>query len=102
MGNWGNTLDRWYHRAAIVMWPRSRSFALRAEVSPGWAVDELTRLLRKKRLPEAQEKARSLAALVFNHVGVRTPFVFDRDVVDRGRKLTRQRFDENLLARRPR
>jgi hypothetical protein len=22
MGNWGNTLDRWYHRAAIVLWPK--------------------------------------------------------------------------------
>ena len=22
MGNWGNTLDRWYHRAAVVVWPR--------------------------------------------------------------------------------
>ena len=28
MGNWGNTIDRWYRRAAIVIWPRSRAFAL--------------------------------------------------------------------------
>lgn len=42
MGNYGNTLDRWYHRAAIVVWPRSQAFANRAETSPSWALDELT------------------------------------------------------------
>jgi hypothetical protein len=30
MGNYGNTMDRWYRRAAIVLWPRERSFAVRA------------------------------------------------------------------------
>lgn len=24
MGNWGNTMDRWYRRAAVVIWPLSR------------------------------------------------------------------------------
>jgi hypothetical protein len=33
MGNWGNTVDRWYHRAAVVLWPRERSFLLRAKAS---------------------------------------------------------------------
>ena len=41
MGNFGNTLDRWYHRAAIVVWPRDKSFANRAEATPAWALDEL-------------------------------------------------------------
>jgi predicted 2-oxoglutarate/Fe(II)-dependent dioxygenase YbiX len=41
MGNWGNTLDRWYHRAAVVVWPREQAFANRAETSPAWALDEL-------------------------------------------------------------
>jgi hypothetical protein len=41
MGNWGNTLDRWYHRAAIVVWPREQAFANRAETSPAWALEEL-------------------------------------------------------------
>ena len=26
MGNYGNTLDRWYHRAAIVLWPKKHHF----------------------------------------------------------------------------
>ena len=41
MGNWGNTLDRWYRRAAVVIWPRSRSFAIRAKGDPSGALDEL-------------------------------------------------------------
>ncbi|MBK7977237.1 MAG: 2OG-Fe(II) oxygenase [Deltaproteobacteria bacterium] len=40
-GNYGNTVDRWYHRAALVMWPRTNSFVLRARHAPGWAVDQL-------------------------------------------------------------
>jgi hypothetical protein len=41
MGNYGNTLDRWYRRAAIVLWPRRHAFAVRAEASPEWALDVL-------------------------------------------------------------
>ncbi|UCM88859.1 hypothetical protein [Streptomyces marincola] len=37
MGNYGNTLDRWYRRAAVVVWPRDRAFAARAEALPGRA-----------------------------------------------------------------
>ena len=44
MGNWGNTLDRWYHRAAVVVWPRRQAFANRAETSPAWALDELAEM----------------------------------------------------------
>lgn len=41
MGNYGNTLDRWYHRAAMVMWPRSRGFLLRARQDPVWAMQQI-------------------------------------------------------------
>jgi len=41
MGNYGNTLDRWYRRAAVVIWPKERDFALRAQADPDWALDEL-------------------------------------------------------------
>lgn len=60
MGNYGNTVERWYHRAAVVLWPRSRSFAIRAKTSPVWAVDELWKRLKAGSLQEAEEKARSL------------------------------------------
>ena len=42
MGNYGNTLDRWYHRAAVVVWPRALAFANRAEPAPVWALEQLT------------------------------------------------------------
>lgn len=43
MGNYGNTMDRWYRRGAVVVWPRERDFAVRAEGSPAWALEELAR-----------------------------------------------------------
>jgi hypothetical protein len=60
MGNWGNTLDRWYHRGAVVAWPRSRAFAVQAEASPSLALDELTARTRKGDLSGAREAATTL------------------------------------------
>ena len=56
MGNWGGTKDRWYRRAAIVMWTRERSFAAQAEASGLWALDEL------RRLADAGDRAAAQAA----------------------------------------
>ena len=61
MGNWGNTLDRWYHRGAVVLWPRTRAFAVRAEASPSWALDSLIARIRKGDVTGAQEAAATLA-----------------------------------------
>ena len=36
MGNYGNTLDRWYRRAAVVVRPLDRAFAARAEAGSQW------------------------------------------------------------------
>jgi hypothetical protein len=60
MGNWGNTLDRWYHRGAIVVWPRAQAFANRAETSPGWALDELASMAAAGNPPGAREAAATL------------------------------------------
>ena len=60
MGNWGNTMDRWYRRAAVVLWPRERAFAVRAEASPVWALKTLAQRIRAGELPEARERAASL------------------------------------------
>lgn len=60
MGNYGNTLDRWYRRAALVIWPRARGFCNRAEASPAWAMDELERMISAGSTSEAQEAARTL------------------------------------------
>ena len=61
MGNWGNTLDRWYHRAAVVVWPRDQAFANRAETSPAWALDELVAMASAGDVSGARSAAATLA-----------------------------------------
>jgi len=61
MGNYGNTLDRWYRRAAVVLWPRQRAFVVRAEASPRWALDALAARLRSGDAAGAQADAAALA-----------------------------------------
>jgi predicted 2-oxoglutarate/Fe(II)-dependent dioxygenase YbiX len=73
MGNYGNTLDRWYHRAAVVVWPRALAFANRAEPSPGWALEQLTVMAADGDVTAAQAAAATL-----------TPFW---DTTVRGRRL---------------
>jgi 2OG-Fe(II) oxygenase superfamily len=61
MGNYGNTLDRWYRRGAVVLWPRSRAFAVRARASPPSALQELSARARTGDLAGAREAAATLA-----------------------------------------
>ena len=49
MGNWGNTMDRWYRRAAIVIWPRTRAFALQAKGDPVAAVHQILATIDRHR-----------------------------------------------------
>jgi predicted 2-oxoglutarate/Fe(II)-dependent dioxygenase YbiX len=56
-GNAGNTVDHWYHRAAIVLWPRERDFVIRAKASARWAVDEISRTLGSNGREQALEQA---------------------------------------------
>jgi hypothetical protein len=60
MGNYGNTVERWYHRAALVMWPRERNFVIRAKVSPSWAVREIASRIKAGKTDEARGMAREL------------------------------------------
>jgi predicted 2-oxoglutarate/Fe(II)-dependent dioxygenase YbiX len=62
MGNWGNTLDRWYHRAAVIVWPGDQAFANRAETSPAWALDELAAMASAGDVSGAQAAAATLAS----------------------------------------
>ena len=73
MGNWGNTLDRWYHRAAVVVWPRDQAFANRAETSPAWALDELAAMTSAGDVPGAQAAAATLAPFWDGALRTRTP-----------------------------
>ena len=61
MGNWGNTLDRWYHRGAIVLWPNDLSLAARAEATPARALDVLIRQVCNGALTGALAAAATLA-----------------------------------------
>lgn len=58
MGNYGNTVDRWYHRAAVVVWPRARRFELRSRIAPAWGLG----LVRERLDGGDPEGARNLAA----------------------------------------
>ncbi|MDZ4812635.1 MAG: 2OG-Fe(II) oxygenase [Pseudomonadota bacterium] len=60
MGNYGNTVDRWYHRAAVVLWPRRRAFVMRAKVEPRWALGELSRTLKSQGTSAAAAQAEQL------------------------------------------
>lgn len=73
MGNWGNTLDRWYHRAAVVVWPRDQAFANRAETSPAWALDELAAMASAGDASGAQGAAATLAPLWDGTLHTRAP-----------------------------
>src|SRR6266545_3850204 len=61
MGNYGNTMDRWYRRAAVVVWPWERAFAARAEASASWALHELRTRIHAGDLIGARAAAESLA-----------------------------------------
>ncbi|MEE4378466.1 MAG: 2OG-Fe(II) oxygenase [Candidatus Competibacteraceae bacterium] len=47
MGNYGNTLERWYHRAAIVLWRKEDRYAMLCEVDPRQLVKDLNRLAKE-------------------------------------------------------
>lgn len=47
MGNYGNTLDRWYHRAAIALWQKEVEIEGVFVADPSEALTKLTDLLKK-------------------------------------------------------
>jgi len=73
MGNWGNTLDRWYHRAAVVVWPREQAFANRGETSPAWALDELAAMASAGDVSGARAAAATLEPFWDGALRTRTP-----------------------------
>lgn len=60
MGNYGNTVDRWYRRAAVVVWPKAKSFAARAEAGSAWALRTLHHHIDAGDLETARTEAVSL------------------------------------------
>jgi hypothetical protein len=66
MGNWGNTIDRWYRRAAIVLCPADHTFAVRAEASPAWAIETLEKRIAAGSITETRATAEQLLPF-WNH-----------------------------------
>jgi hypothetical protein len=60
-GNFGNTLDRWYRRAAVVAWPKDQTFAALARARPLWALHEIHDCIYDTDLDGARAEAQSLA-----------------------------------------
>lgn len=48
MGNYGNTIDRWYHRAAIILWQKSDHYPMLLEANPEKLFKELVAHAKKK------------------------------------------------------
>ncbi|MGC8518634.1 MAG: 2OG-Fe(II) oxygenase [Steroidobacteraceae bacterium] len=59
-GNAGNTVDHWYHRAAVALWPRDRAFVIRAKIDPRWALARIEKALAARHMEEASALARQL------------------------------------------
>ncbi len=60
MGNWGNTLDRWYRRVALVVFPAEREFAIRAEASTRWALERIAEQAAQGDVDGARARVREL------------------------------------------
>jgi hypothetical protein len=82
MGNYGNTVEHWYHRAAVVLWPRERTFVIRAKASPQWGIAEIAKALRARDSASAIGMAQRLAPF-WSHVAGRTekPALFAATII---------------------
>ena len=65
-GNAGMTLERWYHRAAIVIWPRDKHFSVLCGAGTGAAIGGLQPLVnRLKRMSTAKREKQRRECLSF-------------------------------------
>ena len=65
-GNAGMTLERWYHRAAIVIWPRGNHFAVLCNAGTDASIGGLASMVKPlKRIAKAQREAQRQECLVF-------------------------------------
>ncbi len=50
MGNYGNTLDKWYHRAGVIMWKNDDDYVIRFDVDANKLLKELLDINDKTKL----------------------------------------------------
>ena len=55
-GNAGMTLERWYHRAAVVIWPRERHFAVLCDAGTHAAIGGLEAMMKGLRRGTKQQR----------------------------------------------
>jgi len=61
MGNYGNTLDRLYHRSAVVLWPKKMHYRALLAMGEAFVVVELMRLARQESIAAACVVAKKIA-----------------------------------------
>ncbi len=52
-GNAGNTVEHWYHRAAIIVWPHEKSLVILAEADPLWGIEMIATTLQSQGIDAA-------------------------------------------------
>jgi len=71
MGNYGNTLSRWYRYAAVILWPQERQLNILAKNSTSAAIAYLKKLHRKKD-PHFADNLETLMTMIANKLCSRT------------------------------
>lgn len=56
-GNAGNTLDRWYHKSAIVIWPNSQRFNIITQMGLDYAIEKFLELVAKRSKLKSEKRA---------------------------------------------
>ena len=69
MGNYGNTMDRWYHRAAIILWHRVDHYLMLLECNPKEFLRAIMPLAKKKK--ERENVQRIVAHILPSWHGLR-------------------------------
>lgn len=68
MGNYGNTLDRWYHRAAIILWRKNDHYSILFEMNSEAFVQEIFALAKSsQKLSELHERLKYTAHYWVNY-----------------------------------
>ncbi len=66
-GNEGATMERWYHQAVVVIWPRERHFRILAGEGPEHAVPALEELAAATAEPLEDANCRAFATEIVGH-----------------------------------
>jgi hypothetical protein len=66
MGNYGNTLERWYHRVAVVLWQKTNDEAMALELAPTATLTKLNTSLKKLEQKDRIARVRTILPFLPN------------------------------------